>query len=574
VLTVLALVLALVPAVAFAATTNVADATGLAAALAAASPGDTIRLTANIDASAVSTFTINKAIIVDLNGFNVTGKPTSYTAFTVTSGGELGLANSSPTQSRLLIGTGDADEAYYEGIRIAAGKATVGTDVSIETGCPVFIYGDGTPDSAQLDVLGRLVVSAALPSGDAYAAIQGNGSAGKGGTVINIWAAEILNPFSSPLYIPQDGVVNIFGGTITGKTSAIAIKSGTLNIFGGTLRATGPSSVPTTGFSDGVNASGCAIQIESNDAYSGNVVLNITGGTIISDNAYALYEYLDSGNAASEVNGIGISGGSFQSAASLPSDFLISSELDAAAGRPVVTGGMFSGDPSAYVAALTPYVAVNTDELWVVGNDGVVDAIEGASAGDTVRLFGNLTVPAGGSLIIPEGVVLTKEGDIHNYGTIRNNGTITGTGTLYNYGVLYSYRGYEGIVNEDEGDGITVYLDKAMYRIDIVTGAGGTSTPYSPTYAVVGGSSVPINFTPNSGYVVADVKVDGVSIGAVRTYTFTNVQANHKIEVTFAKAGAVEPPQTGDDVTLAGFAMLGLALTAAAVMGVQKVRAK
>ena len=40
--------------------------------------------------------------------------------------------------------------------------------------------------------------------------------------------------------------------------------------------------------------------------------------------------------------------------------------------------------------------------------------------------------------------------------------------------------------------------------------------------------------TPATGYHVADVLVDGVSVGAVTSYNFTNVTANHTIAATFA----------------------------------------
>jgi hypothetical protein len=39
--------------------------------------------------------------------------------------------------------------------------------------------------------------------------------------------------------------------------------------------------------------------------------------------------------------------------------------------------------------------------------------------------------------------------------------------------------------------------------------------------------------TPASGYRIASVLVDGVSVGAVDTYNFTNVQAPHTISATF-----------------------------------------
>ena len=40
--------------------------------------------------------------------------------------------------------------------------------------------------------------------------------------------------------------------------------------------------------------------------------------------------------------------------------------------------------------------------------------------------------------------------------------------------------------------------------------------------------------TADAHYHVADVTVDGVSIGAVTSYTFTNVTADHTIDATFA----------------------------------------
>ena len=344
------MVLVLIPATALAADADVGDAAALAAAITSATGGETITLTADI--TDIQQMTINKAITINMNGFDISGSPTSYIAFRVESGGDLTLDNTSATQSKLLVAAGDEYEAYYEGIRIASsGKATVKANVSIEAGCPVFMYGNGTAGSVQLDVYGRLEVSACLSSGDAYAAIQGNGSAGKGGTIINVYSgAELINPYSSTMYIPQDGVVNIHGGTITGAASAIAIKSGTLNISGGTLRATGPANIPTTGYSNGVNASGCAIQIESNDAYSGHVVVNITGGTITSANGYALYEYLDSGNIDTEVDSITISGGIFHSGVTLDRDLMISAELDAS-GNVSVTSGIFSKGASTEVTA-------------------------------------------------------------------------------------------------------------------------------------------------------------------------------------------------------------------------------
>ena len=48
--------------------------------------------------------------------------------------------------------------------------------------------------------------------------------------------------------------------------------------------------------------------------------------------------------------------------------------------------------------------------------------------------------------------------------------------------------------------------------------------------------------TPESGYQVSNVLVDGKSVGAVTSYTFKNVQGNHTIQAMFKPSGHwVEP---------------------------------
>lgn len=70
------------------------------------------------------------------------------------------------------------------------------------------------------------------------------------------------------------------------------------------------------------------------------------------------------------------------------------------------------------------------------------------------------------------------------------------------------------------------------FTITTTAGANGTITPPSPN--VVGGGSQTLSITPNAGYHIADVVVDGVSQGTIGAYTFYNVVANHTISATFA----------------------------------------
>jgi hypothetical protein len=77
----------------------------------------------------------------------------------------------------------------------------------------------------------------------------------------------------------------------------------------------------------------------------------------------------------------------------------------------------------------------------------------------------------------------------------------------------------------------------ATFAVDTFTitasaGSGGTISP-SGIVSVAYGSSQTFTITPNTGYHIADVKVDGSSVGAVTSYTFTNVIANHTIEAQF-----------------------------------------
>ena len=64
-------------------------------------------------------------------------------------------------------------------------------------------------------------------------------------------------------------------------------------------------------------------------------------------------------------------------------------------------------------------------------------------------------------------------------------------------------------------------------------GANGTIAPLGPV-SVVCGASQGFTITPAASYHVADVLVDGVSVGAVLSYPFTNVTQSHTIDASFA----------------------------------------
>ena len=88
----------------------------------------------------------------------------------------------------------------------------------------------------------------------------------------------------------------------------------------------------------------------------------------------------------------------------------------------------------------------------------------------------------------------------------------------------------------------------SYYTIKATAGTGGSISP-SGNVSVREGRDQTFTITPDKGYALANVKIDGKSIGAVKSYTFENVRRTHTIEVIFMKANG--NPQTGVFVDVA-----------------------
>ena len=88
----------------------------------------------------------------------------------------------------------------------------------------------------------------------------------------------------------------------------------------------------------------------------------------------------------------------------------------------------------------------------------------------------------------------------------------------------------------------------SYYTIKATAGAGGSISP-SGNVSIREGRDQTFTITPDKDYAVANVKIDGKSIGAVKSYTFDNVRRTHTIEVIFVKANG--NPQIGVFVDVA-----------------------
>jgi|GEM_PF-2263307 len=89
-----------------------------------------------------------------------------------------------------------------------------------------------------------------------------------------------------------------------------------------------------------------------------------------------------------------------------------------------------------------------------------------------------------------------------------------------------------------------VYTSVASSNIVASAGANGNISPSGTTSVSCGGSQS-YTITPDVGYGVLDVLVDGVSVGAVTSYDFTNVTTGHTISATFAEAPCASVDFTG-----------------------------
>ncbi len=112
------------------------------------------------------------------------------------------------------------------------------------------------------------------------------------------------------------------------------------------------------------------------------------------------------------------------------------------------------------------------------------------------------------------------------------------------------------------------------YTITVVQAANGVITP--GTTVVNAGDSETFTVTPDAGYRITHVVVDGDARGADTSYTFFNVQAAHTITATFV--GTSPPPPGGlsnMDITLIAAGVTGaIVIGAGAYYATKKKKSK
>ena len=188
-------------------------------------------------------------------------------------------------------------------------------------------------------------------------------------------------------------------------------------------------------------------------------------------------------------------------------------------------------------------VTITDNRFIMPASDVTVKAIfekNTATSEFTVTFDGNGGTPSVGSMTTT-GQKLASLPSASRIGSYRFDGWYTAAsgGTKITTSTVFSadttvYAHWTYTDKDDEPD--------TFYTITATAGKGGTISP-SGSVRVREGGSLTFTITPDKGYVVSSVKVDGKSVGAVKSYTLTNVMGSHAITVTFRKAGS---PVSGD----------------------------
>lgn len=119
---------------------------------------------------------------------------------------------------------------------------------------------------------------------------------------------------------------------------------------------------------------------------------------------------------------------------------------------------------------------------------------------------------------------------------IQVNGTNVNLSNVPNENEVYTYTFAAVTANQT----IKAVAERKTYTITANAGNNGTITPNGST-TVNHGDAKSFAFAPADGYVIENVTVDGMNLGALTAYTFTNVVANHSINVTFKPVECVAP---------------------------------
>jgi len=378
--------------------------------------------------------------------------------------------------------------------------------------------------------------------------------------------------------IRADGSIQIADGTVTakgGQNGALNAENGIV-ITGGTIATDNSVGGAGGNVCGHLTVSGAATQVTVNgdvtDGFSPGGNLTVLGGTVtvtgdvtgdlaVSDGMVTING--DVGGAATVTGGIVEVNG----APILPTTYIATLNI-------TQDGAPYASDMSGYALKLS---GNESTAVRMVRSVGTGAARTASVPNGTWKVYLGADEYTGVDIIVnggPASAMLEYYSQSHS---VNPQGSATGgtisisiNGTDYGHGSLSFMKGDEAVFTAAgigaasytyawsgthgtatiSGTGATFTIPSVSGKVDITCAITGSNTPgiahtimasagtggsISPSGSVTvnDGANQTFTITPGSYYSISDVKVDGVSVGAVCSYTFSNVTVNHTISATF-----------------------------------------
>ena len=410
----------------------------LVEAVAAAEADQEVKLLANV--TLASSLNVNRNVVLELNGYNI--ESSTIKAIVI-------------SNAQLTV-----NDSENKGV-ISAPQAT--------------LY---VAENAKLIVNSGTIKGAS--------AIQGNGSLN--GTEVTIKGGIIDGNGEIAIYHPQNGVLNINGGTIVGS-AGVEMRAGTLNMTAGTVEATG--TFATRKHDSGQTVDGVAIAL-SQHTTNHNVDINITGGTIQSSaNGKAFYQdrltvtYTPSTNITADI-------------AATVEGAVEAAEL----GYNIVENN------GVYTLVYVGFEA----QIGEVKYETLVEAVEAAQADDVVTL---LKSAIGAGVVINKDVTIDFGGFTYSFNEGVGSGSLTSNGFQILQGNTVVLKNGELNVNAEDADEFYILVQNyANLTVENMTLDGTNLDKWSTT--------------DGDSYVLSN------NSGTVNITGATNITANNDGDKAFA----------------------------------------
>ncbi len=434
----------------------------------------------------VSPLNIVKDYTLDMNGHSITANDNAINIITPVTG--------TPESANIVITNSAAVESViYGGIEISNNDKVNGTvytftldkNVKVSADVAMHVLGNGAEGSVTVNINGTVE-----STGD-DAAIQGNGL--RDGTVININDGAVVDGGNAAgIYHPQNGVLNINGGTVKGYTG-IYMRDGKLNISGGSIIGIGdPAGHPDA--TGGYLPNGDALVVDNSGYSPEPPTVNITGGSFDSEKAEAVSSVV-SGSGEQPITGF-ISGGEFSSSVSVY----------------VEPGRDFEAyDNGTYSYHATRQEAEEHGEVSYVGADGVTVTFKDGSSVTEVYYEKNATV------ILPNA---SRSGYI--FLGWRSGDKTFSAGERVVVSADVTFTAVWGNLPDTAG----------TYPITVADPANGAVSVSLPNASE--GAVITVTAKPDGGYVLAYVTVDGQRISGS---SFTMPGHAVTVSAVFVRAG-------------------------------------